>query len=49
MSENKVTLTILIEKSLKKRFKRTVYDNDDTVKKVVTEAIINYLDEYEVV
>ena len=44
-----VTLTILVEKRLKKRFKKTALDNDDTLKSVITDAIMDYLAEYEVV
>ena len=47
--EESVTLTILIKKSLKKRFKKVVFNNDDTLKKVITEAVIDYLAKYEVV
>ena len=52
MNENDVTdvtLTILIDKSLKKRFKKAVFNNDDTLKSVLTEAVIDYLVKYEVV
>ena len=38
----KVTLTILIEEELKKEFKKTCIENDESMKDVIIEYIINY-------